>query len=310
MRTIPARAPRSTGCTTGSAPGDTPIDAYVVVDADTRVEAGFLRAMDRAVADGATVAQGFYDVHEAGESAAASLRAAALACRHHLRPLGRNLLGASCGLFGNGMVFAAPVLDERRWSGHLTEDLEMQVDLLLDGQPVRYVPAARLRAEMPDELDASVTQHQRWEAGRVQVLKSTFPRLVAGALRGRRGTRLAALDAAFDVAVPPLSVLVAGQLAAGAAAVAAFVLGPGRFRRRLVLVNVAAAAVLAGHVVAGLRSVDAPASTYRALTSAPRLVLWKVGLWVRVVGDDSTVAWTRTTRAVESEPVGAGGGPA
>ena len=49
-----------------------------------------------------------------------------------------------------------------------------------------------------------------------------------------------------------------------------------------------------GTCVAGLRSVDAPASTYRALASAPRLVLWKVGLWLRVVGDDSAVEWTRT----------------
>ena len=46
-------------------------------------------------------------------SPAAGLRAAALACRHHLRPLGRTALGASCGLYGNGMAFAAAVLRGR-----------------------------------------------------------------------------------------------------------------------------------------------------------------------------------------------------
>lgn len=286
---------------------ETPFDAFVVVDADTRVDAGFLLAMDAALRDGATVAQGFYDVHEPGGSAAASLRAAALACRHHLRPLGRNRLGGSCGLYGNGMVFAADVLDDRRWSGHLTEDLEMQVDLLLDGELVRYVPEARLRAEMPDELDASVTQHQRWEAGRVQVLKSTLPRLVEAVARGSRGSRRATLDTALDVAVPPLSVLVAAQVAAAAGATLAWALAPTPARRRQVALDALAAAALAGHVVAGLRSVDAPASTYRALASAPRLVVWKVGLWLRVVSDDSTVEWTRTARnAAASGPAPVG----
>ena len=42
------------------------------------------------------------------------------------------------------MVFTADVLADRRWSGHLTEDMEMQVDLLLDGQRVRYVPDAKV----------------------------------------------------------------------------------------------------------------------------------------------------------------------
>lgn len=276
--------------------GGDPIDAFVVVDADTYVDRGFLAAMDRALGDGAPVAQGFYDVHEAGESAAASLRAAALACRHHLRPLGRNALGASCGLFGNGMVFTSAVLAERRWSGHLTEDLEMQVDLLLDGVPVRYVPDARLHAEMPDALDASVTQHQRWEAGRIQVFRSSMPRLLGGVLRGPRGRRLAALDAAFDVAVPPLSVLVADQVLALAATTGALLLAPGRGRRRRAVINAVTAGALVAHVLAGLRSVDAPASTYRALASAPRLVVWKLGLWLRLVGDDSDVEWTRTAR--------------
>jgi hypothetical protein len=148
---------------------------------------------------------------------------------------------------------------------------------------------------MPDTLEASVSQHQRWEAGRVQVLTWAMPRLLRAVGRGPRGRRFLAAETAADLAVPPLSVLVAAQLAAGAAGVVALVLVPSRARRRLTAVNVLASAVLVGHVVAGLRSVDAPPSTYRSLAAAPRLVLWKLGLWRRVVqGDD--VTWTRTAR--------------
>jgi len=280
-----------------------PADAFVIVDADTIVDPGFLRAMDRAIQAGAVAAQGFYDVRDPASSPAASLRAAALACRHHLRPLGRTALGASCGLYGNGMAFTSAILAEHRWTGHLTEDLEMQVALLLDGRSVAYVPDAQVAAEMPDTLEASVTQHQRWEAGRAQVLRTELPRLL-GALRRGEGSRLAVADTAADLLVPPLSVLVAAQAAAGAASAVAYVLAPSRARRAVLAVNVAASAVVVGHVFAGLRSVGAPASTYRALASAPRMVLWKLGLWRRVVADGDDVAWTRTARNAAA-PAGA-----
>ena len=78
---------------------------------DTTLETGFLAAMDAAFADeDVAVAQGFYGVRETEESPAAALRYAALACRHHLRPLGRTRLGGSSGLFGNGMAFRRDVI--------------------------------------------------------------------------------------------------------------------------------------------------------------------------------------------------------
>ena len=118
-----------------------------------------------------------------------------------------------------------------------TEDLEMQVALLLDGRSVAYVPDAKVAAEMPDSLEASVTQHQRWEAGRAQVLRTELPRLL-GALRRGEGSRLAVADTAADLLVPPLSVLVAAQAVAGAASAAAYVLAPTPARRAVLAVNV------------------------------------------------------------------------
>ena len=79
----------------------------------------------------------------------AGLRAAALTLRHHLRPLGRTTLGASSGLYGNGMAFSRELLEHRAWTNHLTEDIEMQMELLLEGTLVVYAPAAVIEAEMP-----------------------------------------------------------------------------------------------------------------------------------------------------------------
>ena len=122
--------------------------------------------------------QGQYRVRDPGASTAAALRSAALALRHHLRPLGRTALGGSCGLFGNGMAFRAEVLRARAWTDHLTEDIELQMELLLEGVLVAYAPDAVVEAEMPTTLEGARTQNERWERGRIELARRYVPRLV------------------------------------------------------------------------------------------------------------------------------------
>jgi hypothetical protein len=59
-----------------------------------------------------------------------------------------------------------------------------------------------------------------------------------------------------------------------------------------------ALAALAFHVVAGLGVARAPRAVYAALLRAPRLVGWKVVLWVRMLARRGDVAWTRTARNI------------
>lgn len=271
-------------------------DAVAVIDADTSVDPSFLQEMDIAMASGSLAAQGRYDVFEPSESTAAGIRAAALASRHHLRPLGRNALGGSSGLFGNGMVFDRSLLTSRTWSGHLVEDAEFQNELLLDGLCVAYVPGARVRAEMPDTLDASVTQNERWELGRLQVARRYVPRLLGLTATGEPALRVARLDAVADHLVPPMSVFAAANGIAGASAVAASILRGTTGDRRAVLLCAASGAALVGHVLIALRLAEAPRSTYRALAAAPRAIAWKVALWGRVLVRPKSVAWVRTQR--------------
>ncbi len=278
-------------------------EVVVVVDADTVLDSGFLAAMDRAFADGAEVAQGFYSVRDPGDSTSAGIRYAALACRHHLRPLGRNRLGASCGLYGNGMAFQRDILRRRRWSGHLVEDAEFQMELLLgDGVLVRYVPDARLEAEMPGTLDGATSQNERWERGRIELARRSVPRLVR-ALPTARGRRIAYLDAIADHVIPPLSLVVVLQGVGTAASVgAAFATLRGdrneKFTRRAI-VHVGTLVLLGTHVVAALRTVTAPPSVYRSLTKAPSMIIWKVGLWSNALRSKNEVVWRRTKRNTE-----------
>ena len=278
----------------------TPFDTVVIIDADTTVHADFLRCMAAALDGGARAAQAYYGVRDADGSPAAALRSAALACRHNLRPLGRTALGASSGLYGNGMAFDKDVMDGRRWSGHLTEDMEFQMDLLLDRQRVAYVPGAVLEAEMPHDLESATSQNERWELGRQQVARRYLPVLVRRLVAGQTDLRAAYADAIFDHLVPPLSVLIAANVCCGVGSAAMTLTRGRRIDRVNLVVSVVSAAGIVVHVVSGLRSVDAPRSTYRALFQAPRLVVWKIRLWLRVLIRPKTVTWTRTTRNAET----------
>jgi 1,2-diacylglycerol 3-beta-glucosyltransferase len=274
----------------------TPFDAVAIVDADTTVDPGFLRGMDLALADGAEVAQGFYSVRDAEASSATSFRYAALACRHHLRALGRCRIGASCGLYGNGMVFRRPILSGRRWSGHLVEDAELQNELLLDDIAVRYVYDAVVHAEMPVSTEAATSQNQRWERGRIEMARRYVPRLVRRALR-RRSCPVVEIDAVLDHLVPPLSVLFAFDLTATAFATGGVIARRPAARPALVA-GLLALTALVGHVLAGLASVGAPTHHYRALLGAPKIAAWKIGVWAHVLVRDD-VGWTRTRRNAE-----------
>ena len=271
-------------------------DSVVIVDADTSLDPEFLRHIAAAMDAGATVAQGFYGVRDVAGSSSSALRYAALACRHHLRPLGRTRLGGSSGLYGNGMAFDRDLMSGRRWSGHLTEDMEFQMDLVLDGRRVAYVPGARLEAEMPGSLETSTSQNERWELGRIQVARTYLPRFLDRLRQGANPGRAADLDAIFDLLVPPLSVLVIADAAVTLGSVAACVLRGRPIDKVNLAISGAASVALVVHVFGGLRSVRAPRIVYRSLLQAPQMIAWKTLLYLRVLRKPEEVTWQRTTR--------------
>ncbi len=275
---------------------DPEADVVVIVDADTVAEPDLLRALDARFAGGARVVQATYAVHHLDASPVVALREAALAVRHHLRPLGRVSIGASCGLFGNGMAFHRDVLAGVTVSDHLTEDLELGCELVLRGERIDFAPEATVRAEMPDSLEGAATQNERWERGRIDVARRYVARLVGSALRPGARRRIARLDAAADLLIPPLSVNVVFSVASTAVA---WVVAIATSRRRswwLAAISAASSGILVVHVLAALRLANVSREVYRSLAAAPRVVWWKTMLWLRMLVGREDVAWQRTAR--------------
>jgi hypothetical protein len=266
-------------------------DAIAVVDADAVAGPGLLGALVRPLERGARAVQGESLLIEDGTSRTA-LRAAAFLLMNRVRPAGRAMLGLPCNLCGTGMLLSREVLVEQPWDAFTSaEDLEYTLRLRRAGvRPVFARGAIVLSAAAPNRR-AAEQQQLRWEGGKAHLARALVPRLALQAMRERRALLL---DAAFELALPPLGLLAAWAVA-GSSAGLALVLS-GMLPATVLAPWLLALAAVPVYVLTGLRAAGAPGSAYTAMARAPLFVLVKTlhaHERLRFRGD----SWVRTERA-------------
>jgi cellulose synthase/poly-beta-1,6-N-acetylglucosamine synthase-like glycosyltransferase len=275
-------------------------DAVVVVDADTVAGPSLLGALASRVEAGADAVQGEYLALPEDDSPGATLRAAGFLLFHKVRFSGRAALGLPCNLVGNGMLFSRRLLEEMPWKAFTSaEDLEYSVDLRLAGHRPVYAHDACLRAPLPSGGRAASVQRLRWEGGRFHVVRTRLPKLLREIAVARRWSLL---DAAVDLAVPPLGVLAVVAVAGTAASTLLVVSGVAPVW--VVLPWVVASASIPAFVLGGLASAGAPAATYRALALAPRYVASSLLTRLRLLGGLRADTWERTERPSDAATTG------
>lgn len=274
-------------------------DAYIIVDADSRVERDVLAQFAGAIARGAQAVQSRYTVLNAEEAPSAALRWLALTLMNHVRPWGRVVLGGSSQLLGNGMCFTRALLERHPWRADaLSEDYQYYLTLVQDGERIHYLPYAVVSAHMPTTFAQLRTQDIRWESPQPEHAERYIARkLLFDGLRNRDVVRLEAL---MRQLTPPLSSLVAlvvVSIGAGAllGSAVSLLLGTALFAG--VLIYIGSAFVLA----------RPPRMLAKAILFVPGFVVWK--LWVVLVLSRSkkhTSEWIRTPRptaAASASPV-------
>ena len=268
-------------------------DAVVVVDADTHVSPNLLSAFSSRFASGAEAVQAEYGVRNGAASWRTRLMVIALTCFHTVRSLARERLRVSCGLRGNGMGFSASLLQrvpQRAFS--IVEDVEYGIALALAGVRVEYVFEAVVDGEMPTSAAASETQRERWEGGRLALVRSHVPSLLSSA---RGANRWVAYDMAADLLVPPLTSLV---FFAGLG----FVISAGLFlfgtaSTLAVLPWLLSILAIALYIVRGAVLSGVGATAFLDLLWAPVYAVWKVTLLFRKSRRNGE--WVRTARSNE-----------
>jgi cellulose synthase/poly-beta-1,6-N-acetylglucosamine synthase-like glycosyltransferase len=184
------------------------------------------------------------------------------------------------------MAFGREVIEKVPWhSFSSVEDAEQHLHLILHGIKVRFVPEASVYGHMPATFRAAESQQTRWEAGRLSLLRAYWLKLLRAGLRGNTS----ALVTLIDLLLPPLSVIVTGQILITALALALL-------PRSAALISVISLGSVFAYIAAALPLARLRPHSYLALLQAPRFMLWKLQLYLRASIRRDEPAWTRTAR--------------
>jgi hypothetical protein len=271
-------------------------DSVLVVDADSIVSENLIGVVRSALADGAEAIQCRYEMES--DPSRPKTRMAALAFRgfNLIRAGGRDRLGLSAGILGNGFALRRTVLEHTPYNAlSVVEDLEYHVLLLLSGKRVKFIREAVVSSGTAGSEKGEVAQRSRWEGGRAGVARRWLKPLARRMMSGR----IHLLEPILDLSSLPLGYAVF-------ALAAAFCL-PLEWLR---IYSVLAFGVVAAHVLAAAWTGPSFAKDLRALFSVPAYVFWKVRILPRLFeGSRSNAAWVRTERGpISSETLPAKAG--
>ena len=258
-------------------------DAFLVIDADTIVEANLLTEIVTLLDAGADGAQVKYCVLNPDATIRTRLMHVAFMAMNVLRPRGRERWNFSAGISGNGFALTRTTLEGVPYDAHsVVEDLEYHIRLVRSGRRIAFAHSTTVRAEMPTGRIGMQTQRARWEGGRLRMIAENVPALVHDVATGK----IRMLEPLLDLLLLPLGFHVA--LLACALSVP---FAPSR------IYSLAALALVAVHVSTAVIVSGGDLSDFAVLFASPFYVFCKILLAPQTVKSASRdAAWIRTER--------------
>lgn len=257
---------------------------FAVVDADSKAASNFLTALREHFARGAMLVQTRYTVLNADISSHTRLAKLALLAFNVLRPRGRDALGLSAGILGNGFALRREVLERVPYSASsVVEDLEYHLRLIEANIRVHFADDTEISGDMPTASSNSKTQRARWEGGRLRMLMDHGFSLLIGVLKGKRNL----LEPLADLLLLPLAYhVLLLLLLCSLPLTAAKMLG--LFGLLIVLLHVLVAARIGGISFRQLAEI---------LFSVPIYLFWKIRMVSKILQTTRRDSiWVRTER--------------
>ncbi len=269
-----------------------PPDTVIFIDADCRPAPGAIARLAERADYLQRPVQALYLMNPPeGAGVKSSVSAFAWLLMNRVRMSGLQQLSGATRLTGSGMAFPWTLVSSANLaSGEIVEDLGLTIKMIEAGAPPFLDLGAVVTSELARSEAGATTQRARWEHGSLRMAARTGPRLFLKGLKGD-GKSLAM---AFDLAVPPLTVLaVANVFMLVLGALAALLGAAGALKIALWSFFLFAGAVTLGWFGYG-REVLPP----EALKGVGAYLLGKA----RVYGEEgrrSAKRWTRTDRGGE-----------
>lgn len=182
-------------------------DAFLVIDIDTVVDTKALRYLDAELAEDYRALQLSCAVLNNQDSWRNRYLDVIFAGLNHLRPKGRNNLGLSCGISGNGFCIAKDLLRDVPFEAfEKVEGLEYHFKMVLNEEKVRFIPRAKVYSRFAIGDKASIRKE---EFNRYQISKKYLPSLLKAAICGN----FSAWDCIFELYTTTLKTIIGTLIA-------------------------------------------------------------------------------------------------
>ncbi len=161
-----------------------PYDAYLVVDADCRMDSHSLAAINCALESGQRVLQLNYKADNPDSSPISYAACVANYLENQFYHAPKSRLGLSVFLRGTGMAFHQSILKEIPWdASSIVEDLEYSLQLIRKRITTKYIVGAAVKSPFPESVQAFKVQRSRWTGGGAKITKSRFYDLLCESVR-------------------------------------------------------------------------------------------------------------------------------
>lgn len=272
------------------------INSVLVVDADSIVTENLIQVVRSTLANGVDAIQCRYEMESNPSRPKTKLTALAFRGFNLIRAGGRDRLGLSAGILGNGFAIQREALEQTPYNAlSVVEDLEYHVQFVLSDRRVRFLREAMVSSCATSSDQGDVTQRSRWEGGRAGVARRWVMPLTGKMILGR----LYLLEPILDLCSLPLGY-------AALAVVVALCLPLAWLR----IYSGVALGVMMTHVLAAAWNGPSLSEDMRTLLSVPAYVFWKLSILPRIFhASSSNAAWIRTERGpISPETIAVKGG--
>ncbi len=270
-------------------------DAFVILDADSRLVPDFLAVMNDAFSEGHQVLQGQHIILNPKDSSFAGLAEVDMRLNNLLRNRAKRNLGLSARLMGDAMAFTSDVLRQYGWpTESLGEDREYGLFLVEHGLRIHYVPEAMSRGQAAVHWGDAAKQRLRWYAGVFEVRRRFAWRLLKVALLNHNWS---ALDLAVELILPSFSTLAMLSVIALGLSLVFWWTAVSPFS--LVILSIAVVVLWGAFPLLGLLVEGAQPHLYCAILYAPAYLVWRTWVGLKVRLKQGRVEWIRTKRREE-----------
>lgn len=150
-------------------------DAYIIFDADNIVHPNFINEMNKYLALGYRVAQGYRDSKNPSDTWISSSHSMHYIIQNFFMNKSRMNINKSCFINGTGFMVSKELINDYGYNSlTITEDIELTVKCGFNNEKIAFVESAITYDEQPIDFEVSWKQRKRWSVGTLQCLKQYY----------------------------------------------------------------------------------------------------------------------------------------